>query len=811
MTDDASQPTVSTDTTQINHWRSIFTLVVFVIANITVLFPSHIHIPVPIILYGAFIRSLVRLRVIPAREHYDRRAHYDRRKTNLSSISENGSDGSDGNRVKRYVARVKEFLENSLVWFRFPVNFVTGPLIAVLFLLAIGAIGREEVAGGIAGSDNIVPYDILLFFFSLAYIAISIDASGLIRYLAFKVLQLGGKVGHRLFFFLYAFFFGLGSFIGNDPIILSGTAFLAYMTRVSSNIVHPRAWIHTQFAVANIASAILVSSNPTNLVLAGAFKIKFIDYTRDMVVPVVITAILLFPILLYVVFANESLIPSSITMHELDAEVMARKPVNPNIPYGRGTAGEEEKQNANNDEAGQQLSLEEIMNPFLDKIGAAFGGFIMAATLITILVVNEVRSSKNQETRVYYVTLPAATVMLIFDVGWGWIHREETRKIARDGRRQVAEARAAEEAKRKETQLSIEMGVFERTSDHATSLVGMPEVHDTNSGDSLDEKDSHGNLHHSIGNSTTTSAPPTPRLERTTTGSQSLRNVDSSAKYSDRPQTPPPREPIRPSESMPNEELLTNNQIHSLERERASPEMQSPTSQKRTDTQSAERLEEGGRNDAKDMVVLERRESATGREIKPTTLVSVTEDAFEWLQDTFPTVMAVFVHLPLALLPFAFEMFILVQGLVTNGWVPVFAYGWYHWVNKTGTIGAIGGMGFLSVILCNFAGTNIGTTILLSRVIQAWEQIYTNNQQMLSDRKKWATIYAMALGVNYGAFSIAFSASLAGLLWRDILSRKHIRVRGLEFARVNLPIISAAMVIGSAVLVGEVYLFRSDN
>jgi Na+/H+ antiporter NhaD/arsenite permease-like protein len=97
------------------------------------------------------------------------------------------------------------------------------------------------------------------------------------------VLQKGGKVGHRLFFYLYAFFFCLGSFIGNDPIILSGTAFLAYMTRVSSNIVHPRAWIHTQFAVANIASAILVSSNPTNLVLSGAFNIKFIHYTANMV------------------------------------------------------------------------------------------------------------------------------------------------------------------------------------------------------------------------------------------------------------------------------------------------------------------------------------------------------------------------------------------------------------------------------------------------------------------------------------------------------------------------------------------------
>jgi len=70
-----------------------------------------------------------------------------------------------------------------------------------------------------------------------------------------------------------------------DPIILSGTAFLAYMTRAASNIINPRAWIHAQFAIANISSAILVSSNPTNLVLAGAFDIKFIDYTVNMVSP----------------------------------------------------------------------------------------------------------------------------------------------------------------------------------------------------------------------------------------------------------------------------------------------------------------------------------------------------------------------------------------------------------------------------------------------------------------------------------------------------------------------------------------------
>jgi Na+/H+ antiporter NhaD/arsenite permease-like protein len=72
-------------------------------------------------------------------------------------------------------------------------------------------------------------------------------------------------------------------------------------------------------------------------------------------------------------------------------------------------------------------------------------------------------------------------------------------------------------------------------------------------------------------------------------------------------------------------------------------------------------------------------------------------------------------------------------------------------------------------------------------------------------------VYAMALGVNYGAFSTTFSASLAGLLWRDILARKHIRVRSLDFARVNLPIIAIAMAVGSAVLVGEVYIARDDS
>lgn len=372
------------------------------------LFPFHIPFYIPRKLYDAIWDGLSKCRIIPPRRGCSPQLPSGR------GAQAHGRRGSQfGSRRGSYVSgpSLPQDDQNGRItpWkgLHFPMNFVTAPLIADLFLLAILAIGKKEVHDGTLGADNIHPIDIMAFFLTLAYIAISIDASGLIRYLAFKVLQKGGKHGRKLYFYLYAFFFGLASFIGNDPIILSGTPFLAYMTRVSNNVKHPRAWIHTQFAVANIGSAILVSSNPTNLVLAGAFDIKFIIYTANMIVPVIVTAIVLFPVLLHMVFPYEALIPSKIELHELSDGAKDRKPVNPNIPFGRGTVEEEESED---DAEGKHLSLEEIMNPFVDKWGAGLGAVIMATTLITILTVNA-SSQKGKDKPVYWVTLPAAFVM----------------------------------------------------------------------------------------------------------------------------------------------------------------------------------------------------------------------------------------------------------------------------------------------------------------------------------------------------------------------------------------------------------------
>ncbi|KAL7793625.1 hypothetical protein V8C37DRAFT_102560 [Trichoderma ceciliae] len=744
------------------------------LSDINVLCPFHIPVYIPRRLSDLFLDTIGALRIIPKRQY---------RPPPLVEDDDNG-------KIKPWVR------------LNFPMNFVTAPLIADLFLLAILAIGRQEVHDGTIGADNISPVDIMAFFLTLAYIAISIDASGLIRYLAFKVLQWGGKVGHRLFFYLYAFFFVLGSFIGNDPIILSGTAFLAYMTRVSSNIVHPRAWIHTQFAIANVASAILVSSNPTNLVLAGAFNIKFIHYTANMIVPVVVTAIVLFPFLLYIVFANENLIPYSIKMHELPEEAKAKKPVNPNIPHARGHIDGDEADLAN-DEQGKLLSLEEIMNPFLDKGGAAFGAVIMAATLITVLALNAA-SNKSGAHPVFWVTLPAAFVMFCWDIGFGWYHRKETREIARKGRQEFEIARAerifqqAEEARRPSVAKNGLQDATDYELDPSSPKLESKEVQDQDPDGVYEANETP----HS-GECKTVLSPPvhaeghvsTPAILLTINTDDRVLGAMASA-------------------DMEHSMLSPNTDMDKQEQHNSTSEISSLGEKSilnRTGTGSppqgifVSKLEED----------VERKSRSSLASVQwprgPATLMSAGQDALRWCQETFPTAAAVVLHLPFALVPFAFCMFVLVQGLVTKGWVPVFAYGWDHWVNKTGTVGAIGGMGFLSVVLCNFAGTNIGTTILLCRIIQKWQEIHERNGIPISDRTFWATVYSMAIGVNYGAFSSAFSASLAGLLWRDILERKHIRVRSLDFARVNLPIISIAMIVGCAVLVGEVYIVRKDT
>lgn len=673
------------DTSQISEWRSIFTLIVFLVTSeyrlhpghkvsliplprslianiiartdIIAIFPFHISIPVWRPLRNAFLGTLVRLRIISSRKR-DRHVH-----RQLSN--------HDGNN------------QSSLfVWPRFPMNFITAPVIAVLFLLAIGAIGRDEVVQGTYGAENIYPYDIMIFFITLAYIAISIDASGLIRYLAFVVLEKGKGSGRKLFFYLYAFFFSIGSFIGNDPIILSGTAFLAYMTRVSENIKHPRAWIYSQFAMANISSAILVSSNPTNLVLAGAFNIKFINYTAHMIVPVVVTAIVLFPFLMFYVFNNKNFIPTKIKLRELPDTLKSRARVNPNIPNARGMAEVVENQ-----EGSKALSLEMILNPFVDKKSAAFGAIVMSLTLISVLVLNAV-SIGGSHFQVFLVTAPAAGLMLVWDIGYGWLHRHQTRQQAEAGRQEV---RRYQQEQRSGGAMLVGTGqdrpALEQTSAESVTRTPRHSMRVSQDGQTTPTESDHGGVGserqipgvHGREPVTIPEKPESPITETSDDNSRSREDVSPFTK-------------LESSGAEGNLDMAARKG--------------NPASAGRPPVGIELMQIKGTKGDDQGLPNLVSDEDAQVQAAHPgNTLTSVTKNAWSWTQETFPTFAAVLTHLPLALIPFAFAMFILVQGLVTKGWVPIFAIGWDRWVSRTGVIGCIGGMGFVSVILCNVSVT----------------------------------------------------------------------------------------------------------
>ncbi|GAA5912551.1 hypothetical protein JCM8208_001989 [Rhodotorula glutinis] len=200
----------------------------------------------------------------------------------------------------------------------------TAPVVGCIFLLATTVIDGSVVRLGIVGEDGVRPYDVLVLFISLAYISTALDSTGGLRALAFWISQKSARhppnsppsapktaSGLRLFTILYCFWFFFGVLVGNDPIVLSGTAFLGYFTR-ATGITAPRAWTMSQFVAANVASAALVSSNPTNVLIAGAWGLNFLTgFTAYTILPAAITALVAYPLLLFLfTFFRSSSSPS---------------------------------------------------------------------------------------------------------------------------------------------------------------------------------------------------------------------------------------------------------------------------------------------------------------------------------------------------------------------------------------------------------------------------------------------------------------------------------------------------------------------
>ena len=149
---------------------------------------------------------------------------------------------------------------------RIPLNLTTAPILAIAILWAAQCLDPTVIRNGIVGTEGVKPYNILILFFSLAYMAISLDVTGILRAAAFWVSNRGGYNGWKLYFYFYIMLTLISILLGNDPVILSGTAFLVYYTEVAE--LNPTAWIMAEFAAANTASMVLFVGNPTNVCIS---------------------------------------------------------------------------------------------------------------------------------------------------------------------------------------------------------------------------------------------------------------------------------------------------------------------------------------------------------------------------------------------------------------------------------------------------------------------------------------------------------------------------------------------------------------
>lgn len=154
---------------------------------------------------------------------------------------------------------------------RLPLNLTTAPILAIAILWAAQCINPTVIKDGIVGTDGVKPYNILILFFSLAYMAITLDVTGILQSAAFWVSNKGGSNGWRLYLYFYIMLTLLSILLGNDPVILSGTAFLVYYTGATK--LEPMPWLMAEFAAANTASMVLFVGNPTNVSLINSLLV----------------------------------------------------------------------------------------------------------------------------------------------------------------------------------------------------------------------------------------------------------------------------------------------------------------------------------------------------------------------------------------------------------------------------------------------------------------------------------------------------------------------------------------------------------
>jgi len=180
------------------------------------------------------------------------------------------------------------------IW-KIPVNMVTGSLFGLLVLLLLRILNLETIQLGILGNGQLKPWEIIVIFFSAVYVSISTDITGIFDFLAYKIVHKSNGNGYKLFVLIYLFTCVITVFTSNDVDTLTLTPIIFYLGKHAKINVVPL--LFTQFFATNVVSMFFYTGNPTNIIVANALNLNFLEYTKVMWLPTATALIVNFLIL----------------------------------------------------------------------------------------------------------------------------------------------------------------------------------------------------------------------------------------------------------------------------------------------------------------------------------------------------------------------------------------------------------------------------------------------------------------------------------------------------------------------------------
>ncbi|MDE6201685.1 MAG: hypothetical protein K2M47_07435 [Clostridiales bacterium] len=179
-------------------------------------------------------------------------------------------------------------------------------LAGACILLACGGASIKAVGDALISDTAVNPVKILVLFVSMTVLSIFLDELGFFRFLASVVLKKSKTSQTKLFLLLYITVSVLTVFTSNDVIILSFTPFICYFAKNAE--INPLPYLAAEFVAANTWSMALVIGNPTNIYLATASGIDFVQYLKVSIVPTVAAGLVAF-LALFLLFRKKLAAP----------------------------------------------------------------------------------------------------------------------------------------------------------------------------------------------------------------------------------------------------------------------------------------------------------------------------------------------------------------------------------------------------------------------------------------------------------------------------------------------------------------------